>query len=64
MQTPGNQDTMTDLMVNCLGALLASAIGYRCVKGDDSLIADRLIHRFVQRNRHLFRDTPEPVDKP
>lgn len=55
MQKSGLTDTMTDLMVDIVGALIAGLIGYRYVKGGEPLIADRLIRRFVAKNPQLFR---------
>lgn len=55
MQKSGLNDTMTDLMVDAAGGLLAALIGYHYVRGGDSLLGDRLIRRFVDRNPHLFR---------
>ena len=55
MQKSGLDDTMTDLMVNAVGALLAAWLGYHYVKGGDSHLADRLIRRFLAKNPHLFR---------
>ncbi|MDQ2694198.1 MAG: hypothetical protein M3Z21_02250 [Pseudomonadota bacterium] len=55
MQKSGLDDTMTDLMVDALGGLVAAWIGFYYVRGGDSLIADRLVRRFVARNPHLFR---------
>jgi len=54
MQKSGLIDTMTDLMVNLAGGVLAALIGYRYVKGGDSLIADNIIRHFVAKNPHLF----------
>jgi hypothetical protein len=54
MQKSGLNDTMTDLLVNIAGAVVAALIGYNYVKGGDSLIADRIIRNFVARNPHLF----------
>ncbi|MGI2325983.1 MULTISPECIES: hypothetical protein [Methylococcus] len=47
-------DTMTDLIVDAAGAFLAAWMGYHYVKNGDSLIADRLVRRFVARNPRLF----------
>lgn len=55
MQKSGLDDTMTDLMVDAGGALLAAWGGYHYVKNGDSLIAERLIRRFVNANPRLFR---------
>lgn len=54
MQKSGLDDTMTDLLVNIVGAVLAALIGYTYVKGGDSLIADRITRHFVAKNPHLF----------
>jgi len=54
MQKSGLIDTMTDLLVNIAGAVLAALIGYTYVKGGDSLIADRIIRHFVKKNPRFF----------
>lgn len=54
MQKSGLVDTMTDLLVDVIGAVIAAFIGYSYVKGGDSLVADRLIRRFVEKNPRLF----------
>ena len=54
MQKSGLVDTMTDVAVNMLGAVIAAMVGYSYVKGGDSLLADRLIRRFVAQNPRLF----------
>ncbi|NIP73357.1 MAG: hypothetical protein GWO16_10155 [Gammaproteobacteria bacterium] len=59
MQKSGLTDTMTDLMVNALGGLAAAWIGYQYVRGGDSLIAERLVRRFVDKNPRLFRPRPQ-----
>lgn len=55
MQKSGLDDTMTDLMVDALGGLMAGTIGYKYVKGGDSDIADGIVRRFVRKNPHLFK---------
>ncbi len=54
MQKSGLVDTMTDLIVDAVGGLLAAGIGYFYVKGGDSLFADRLVKRFIAKNPRLF----------
>lgn len=54
MQKSGQIDTMTDLMVNSVGALIAAFIGYYYVKGGDSLMVNHLINRFIEKNPRLF----------
>lgn len=55
MQKSGLDDTMTDLIVNAIGGLVAAWIGYQYVKGGDSLIADRIVRRFIQKNPQIFQ---------
>lgn len=55
MQKSGLLDTMGDLIVNTLGALLISIAGYFYVKGDDSLIFDRMVRRLLERNFRIRR---------
>jgi len=57
MDTQGNslEDTMSDLIVDSIGALIISLLGYsylRTAKIDSFL--ERWIHHFVVLNRHLF----------
>lgn len=54
MQKSGLDDTMTDLIVDAGGGLIAAWIGYQYVKDGDSLIADRIVRRFVVKNPQLF----------
>lgn len=54
MQKSGLVDTMTDLTVNIAGGLVAASIGYAYVKSGDSLVAERMIRRFVAKNPNLF----------
>ena len=54
MQKSGLVDTMTDLMVDAGGGLVAAVIGYQYVRDGDSLIAERMVRRFVNKNPRLF----------
>lgn len=56
MQKSGLVDTMTDLIVDMAGALLAAILGYRYVKGGDSFIATQMISLFVHKNPHIFKN--------
>ena len=56
MQRSGLVDTMTDLMINAVGAILAAAIGYNYVKNGDSLLGRRLIRALVERVRQRPAD--------
>jgi hypothetical protein len=51
MQRSGHTDTMTDLMVNAGGALVAAAIGYYYVRHGDELLGRKLIRSLVERSR-------------
>lgn len=50
MQLNDLTDTMTDLIVDSVGALVASWIGYHYVKNGDSLLAERMVRRFIDKN--------------
>ncbi|MFW5955560.1 MAG: hypothetical protein ACOCSK_02350 [Rhodothermales bacterium] len=51
MQKTGVVDTMWDLIVNTAGALIVSVAGFFYVRGGDSLVFDRIVRRFLERNR-------------
>lgn len=63
MQKSGLVDTMTDLMVNAVGGLLAAILGYLYVRNGDSLIVDRLVRYIVTRNPRLFEHHLSRVKK-
>ena len=52
MQKSGLVDTMTDLMINAVGAAIAAAIGYFYVYNEDSLFGRRLIRALVRHKNH------------
>lgn len=54
MQKSGLVDTMWDLIVDCLGALITSIIGYFYIKTGKSMFFGRLIRKFKIENEHLF----------
>lgn len=54
MQKSGLDDTMTDLIVDVGGAFIAAWIGYHYVSNGDSMVADRMVRRFVEKNPRLF----------
>ncbi len=56
MQKSGQVDTMTDLIVNTVGGLIAALAGYYYVKGGDSLLVHHLINRFIEKNPKLFQN--------
>ena len=51
MQKSGLVDTMTDLLINAIGAAIAALTGYFYVKDEDSLIARRMIRQYAARHR-------------
>lgn len=57
MQKSGLVDTMWDLIVDCIGALIVSVLGYGYMKteGTDSFL-ERMIQRFIKANPELFRN--------
>mgnify|MGYP001208113832 CR=1 FL=1 len=50
MQKSGIMDTMTDLIVDFIGALIGAIMGYFYLKGGDSLIIKRIVEKFVRAN--------------
>ena len=59
MQKSGLVDTMSDIIVNALGAFLTAFIGYLYIKGGKSPLIKRVVTRFVERNPHLFMKEEE-----
>jgi hypothetical protein len=55
MQKSGLVDTMWDLIVDAAGALIVAILGYIYVKKGNSLLFDRMIRKFLKRNRRLFK---------
>ncbi|MGI9205616.1 MAG: hypothetical protein ACR2Q3_16495 [Woeseiaceae bacterium] len=51
MQKSGLIDTMTDLIINAVGAVIAAAIGYFYVYGEDSLLGRRLIQAMAHEKK-------------
>ncbi|GAB4306734.1 MAG: hypothetical protein Kow0058_18980 [Roseovarius sp.] len=55
MQKSGLMDTMGDLIVDALGALIGAATGFLYLKGRARGGLAAIIDEFVDRNPHLFR---------
>ncbi len=55
MQKSGLMDTMGDLIVNGSAALLTALIGYFYVKDGPSLLVNRFLTKFIQKNPQLFK---------
>jgi hypothetical protein len=51
----GVVDTMIDLILNAIGALIASVAGYFYLRKGDNILLNRLIRKFVQHNPRLFK---------
>jgi uncharacterized membrane protein YjdF len=51
----GVTDTMVDLIVNAIGALIASIIGFFYLKYEKSKIYHRILGYFRKENPHLFK---------
>ncbi|PAY16133.1 hypothetical protein CKO51_28430 [Rhodopirellula sp. SM50] len=56
----GLTDTMIDLIVDALGALVVSIAGYLYLKHGNESIIDRGIQRFIERNPRLFAGDDAP----
>lgn len=54
MQRSGLRDTMWDLIIDSVGALVVSLCGYFYLKRGEFLIVDKIIKRFVMDNPELF----------
>lgn len=55
MQKSGLIDTMWDLIVDALGALLTSIIGYFYLRGNKSPLFTRLMKGFIKENPKMFK---------
>lgn len=55
MQKSGLRDTMWDLIVNSIGALFASTMGYLYLKKEKIHVVDMLINKFRRKNPNLFK---------
>lgn len=54
MQKSGLVDTMWDLIVDSLGALFASAVGFYYIKGRKEGVFNRIITKFIAENPRYF----------
>lgn len=59
MQKSGLVDTMGDLIVNNLGALLSALLGYFYLKSGQAPIMKRIIERFGKENPHIVKNSLE-----
>lgn len=56
MQKSGLVDTMWDLIVNAIGALFASFVGFLYLKGEDKFSFSVLMGRFIKNNPQFFKN--------
>ncbi len=59
MQRSGLVDTMWDLIVDTIGGMIIAILGYFYLKKGKMLLFDRMIHRFIEYNPRLFRETAQ-----
>lgn len=55
MQKSGINDTMADLILDTLGAMVSCLIGYFYIKKKRVPLLETMVHRFIQKNHHHFR---------
>ncbi|MBW2053481.1 MAG: hypothetical protein JRI85_14765 [Deltaproteobacteria bacterium] len=55
MQKSGLVDTMTDLIINSIGAFLTSLTGFLYIRGERNQLFARLIRKFIEKNPQFFR---------
>lgn len=59
MQKSGLVDTMHDLIVDCVGAMVGALSGYAYLKGKENGFLSSMITEFVQLNKKIFNKTKE-----
>lgn len=60
MQKSGLDDTMTDLMIDGLGAIIGATAGYIYLQGSNDHIFTRLIQQFVTLNKRFYQKLRKP----
>tara|TARA_Y100000310_G_C20241599_1_gene604917 strand:- start:179 stop:619 length:441 start_codon:yes stop_codon:yes gene_type:complete len=55
MQRSGLVDTMWDLIVDLIGALFASIIGFISLKIKKTFFMGNMINKFIRNNPHIFK---------
>ncbi len=56
MQRSGLVDTMEDLIVNSIGALITSTIGYLYLRGKNITLVQRLVNKFIEKNQNIMNE--------
>ena len=55
MQRSGLMDTMVDLIVDAIGALIVSISGFFYLHGGDSLLMERFVKKFINLNKKKLK---------
>ena len=63
MQKSGLPDTMSDLIINAVGALIASATGYAYLRRRARGLLGRSLHQFIALNQRLYRKSRARLGK-
>ncbi len=63
MQKSGLDDTMTDLMIDAVGATIGAVAGYIYLRGSNDRVLTRLIQQFVTLNRRLYQKSRNKLRK-
>ncbi len=56
MQRSGLADTMEDLIVDSIGALITSTIGYLYLRGKKITLVQRLVNKFIEKNQNMMNE--------
>jgi len=59
MQKSGLDDTMSDLMIDAVGAAIGAAAGYIYLIGQDAGLLTNLIKQFITLNQRLYRKSKD-----
>jgi hypothetical protein len=63
MQKSGLVDTMSDLIVDTIGALIISVAGYHYLKKVETPLFKKLIKRFSRENPKYFKEKQEDIEQ-
>ncbi|MFH1589304.1 MAG: hypothetical protein ABIB43_01935 [archaeon] len=61
MQKSGLIDTMWDLIIDSIGALIVAISGYFYMKGGPSFLMERFVKKYISINQHRFKNKKELV---
>ena len=63
MQKSGLDDTMTDLMIDGVGAIIGALAGYIYLIGSNDRVLTRLIQQFVTLNKRFYQKSKDKLRK-